>query len=330
MVNWFYDKYKGRYEYRGADAVVGKIAQHVTVLIAILFLALAVRAGAEEFDFFAKYKDPNRLDLRRIPDTDHRAMVILCADKTTVKLGEPVLVNLYMFYTGVFVSDIDFQIVVDEDRFLFKDANGVNPPYIEWPLIPIGCRYCSYDSDYETVLKIKHFQRHIDISDKYLLTEPGRYTVQFLGDYDSSKQIVFQSSNELVLIVEPGELQPADKLIAQVLPVCPKDWRICKGHENGKLVAPAHRKGVPGTLIHLQSPDGVIGCTGTMTLWQTNVPAELASDDKAKERYPEGPAEYLGQGPNGYLYAYVCLNPKSKHKWEDPIGTLKNALVTGK
>jgi len=252
--------------------------------------------------------------------------VTLLADETTVKLGEPILVSLELLYTGT-EPCMYYTSLSGCDDFIVRGADAAEVPYIGgYPSSFLG--RLSLDSQ-ETVC----LEEGIELSHLYLFQAPGQYIVRFRGGgggaLAGNTYIPFPPSNELVLTVEPGEMPPIDKLIVQVLPLCPEGWYLYKSFRSETEVAPAHRRKVPGAYIHLRwfPTTGLNSDAGSVFLWQTDEIADMDWDDEAMERYPKGPAEYLGKGEFGHLYAYTMMNPKGAHKWEDPVATLKTLLI---
>jgi len=266
------------------------------------------------------------------PDSNKNAedfKVILRAVHTTVKLGEPVLVNLSMKYTGREPSTYDSQSVAENGGFCISGPDGAALAYIGGTCQTFGMERTIRPG--ETV----SLRESVILSNDYLFQKPGDHTVQFMGAFGGCGTIPFPASNRVVITVEPGEMPLGDKLISQILPVLPKGWLAVK-FPGWAEVEPAHRRKVHGGEVCLESvpSSGLIADVSRVTIWQTDERAKLLSHSErqdgsrnAVKYFPNGPAVYLGKGAFGYLYVYTNLRPRGTPDWEDPVATLRAALV---
>lgn len=318
------------------------------LIVAVLFACRTVRC--EEVD---KAKRMRELLGARAEGVT----VILSTEKPTVRLGEPIKVNLDMRYDGAQPHQYDSQSVAVHDSFDIKGAKGNTLRYIEPPAQTGGGPRDIQPG--ETVA----IRRGVDLTDKYLFQEPGQYTIQFLGDSGAISKIGFPPSNTVTLVVQPGEMPPVDKLVAQVLPLCPKGWIVAKSSRDIVRVAPLGRSEVSGAQVWILFMTGCIGDESSITFWQTGettdaIPASHQDPQKNREGInglfgdipvinvmpqdlkknhegtneflSESPCEYLGRGSYGHLYVSYKLKPEAKQSWPDPIKSLKAVLVPAK
>jgi len=287
------------------------------LIVAALFACRTVRC--EEVDKAKRMREP--LGARAEGVT-----VILSTEKPTVRLGEPIKVNLDMRYEGTQPYQYDSQSVAVHDSFDIKDAKGNTVRYIG------GCPQTAGGPKDIRPGETVAIRRGIDLTDKYLFQEPGQYTIQFLGDCGG-----FPPSNQVTLLIQPGEMLPVDKLVAQVLPLCPKGWIIGKSSRDIVRVTPRGRSEVLGAQVVIIFLARCITDMSIITLWQTGettgvISANQEDPKKNHERTNEflgkSSCEYLGLGLYGYLYASCELKkPDAKQSWPDPIKSLKAALV---
>ncbi len=140
-----------------------------------------------------------------------------------------------------------------------------------------------------------------NITDEYLITEPGTYRVRFrAGNYGMSPDSRFPASNTLTITIAPGTPSKKDLLLAALTDIAPANVHISRGWEEEP---PFGREAVAGFSV-------MVGY-GDITLWQT----EEETPFKPGKQFPSRPdSEYLGRSPAGDHY-YASFFPRGNDVW---------------
>jgi hypothetical protein len=255
----------------------------------------------------------------RSPRKDYEDVkLILTADKTTAKLGEPILVSISMKYDGPEPSTYDDQAIGANDCFVVTGPDGKSVPYIGERLQTVGGG--KKISPGESVCLTKG----LDLSWKYLFNKPGQYTVK-CGRCFGVARVRFLESDDLKFSIEQGEMLSIDKLVERLLSICPKGWYISKtGQRSGW--------GKPGVCWVLIQQSVAISNEdkSTVAVCQTEEPVEPKGmswyEYREKKRLVR---HYLGKGPFGHLYVSLNLKSAGSPNWADPVADLMRGLITG-
>jgi len=144
---------------------------------------------------------------------------------------------------------------------------------------------------------------NLNITEDYVITEPGKYTIRFRGP----------SYNVIGFEIKPGTPDERDVLIASLYDILPDpNWQIIKGlREN----IPAGRKNAEGNAVVLYRIRSRI----RVMLWQTKSEAEI-------DEHGEDPqtSDYLGKNASGYFY--ITAPPKALEYWPTMKADIVKAL----
>lgn len=231
---------------------------------------------------------------------------VVSAVHPTVKLGDPVLVNLALRNDGKEAARIDAQMIGHHGSIKVLDPMGNQLAYVGAPYQTAAHVVTLKPS--ETVT----FRRDIDLTTTYVFERPGAYSIVCRsGHYDGVRD-----SEPIQVIVGPGKLSPSDASIARMLARRPEGWHIYKHYESIARVRPAGRHEVRGGVIYVwwKSSHTV---ENKVRLWLTDEPSELdPSNDSHLVEFPKGASEYWGKTEFGHLYVYIDLD--ALHFAEDP------------
>jgi len=152
---------------------------------------------------------------------------------------------------------------------------------------------------------------HLDLTDKYILQKPGRYSVRFKGGVSG-----LPDSNTITIDVSPGQLTELDKAVIQLLPIRPKGWYVTKSAHSQKEVTPFGRPAVVGYDAHI-CRDYMRG--EAVYVWLTKAPTE-----NDPQQNPPVKSEYLGRSQG--LYVYVAVASATPALWPNAIEEVARAL----
>ncbi len=240
------------------------------------------------------------------------ASVVLSTDAPTIRLGEAIVVDLYLENGGSEPFQYDDQAEGEHDAFIIHDVVGNAVRYIELPYQTSGGSTTIRPGE-RTLMKT------IDLTDKYLFEKPGVYTIQCQG-FDR-----FPDSNELVVTVADGEVALVDQLIVRVLPLLPEGWKVAKSPREKQNVSKGWNDSAGDVVTlgqHLAEMRWHL-----VRLWRMDELVELAPAPNAEERKSAEPSVYLGSTDVGHIYVGFQYDPEFDTTWEDPVGTLSCALI---
>jgi hypothetical protein len=149
----------------------------------------------------------------------------------------------------------------------------------------------------------------LDLTDKYLFQKAGRYSIRFTGAGTG-----LPDSRPLTVELTPGQLSEFDRVVACLLPLCPKGWRVAKDAQGE--VAPFGRARAEGFALHL--------CHNHMRgeavyLWSTRAEAKTEPTQT-----PRVKVESLGRAGGRYVYAAVDRN--TPPLWPTAVEDISRAL----
>lgn len=236
---------------------------------------------------------------------------ILTVTNSNVKVGEPIQVSLSLKYTGTADATYDAQSACAYDAFLVTSQSGGSVHYI-------GGSGQTGGSPRKIVPgQTMSINENLDLTERYLFYERGRYLIQFRGDNGAFGGIVFPKSNQIVVDVSEGEVTEVDAMILRLLPVCPQDWVIGKTARNTRDVTPYGRRAVPGCGVFL-SRNYMQG--EMVVVWQTT-----EGSSETGEGRDNISVQYIGEA--NHRHFYVALASKAQSVWPSVLENLKDVLL---
>jgi hypothetical protein len=156
---------------------------------------------------------------------------------------------------------------------------------------------------------------HLDLTDKYVLEKPAKYSVRFKGAVSG-----LPDSNTLTFDVAPGQLTELDQAVIRLLSIRPKGWYVTKSPRTQHEVTPFGRSPAAGYDAHI--------CRNYMRgeavyLWLTKVPTE--TDPKQN---PPLMSDYLGRAHG--LYFYVAIASATPALWSNALEDITRVLQIAK
>jgi len=149
----------------------------------------------------------------------------------------------------------------------------------------------------------------LDLTDKYLFQNPGRYVIRF-----SEKWTSLSNSPAIAIEITPGRLSEFDAVVASLLPVCPDGWHLAKDGR-GEITPFGHAR-ASGFVLHL-SRNYMRG--EVVLLWFTKEEAKVDPNQQ-----PRGKVEYLGRARGLFVYASVGENTPAL--WPTATEVISHAL----
>ena len=209
------------------------------------------------------------------------------AAKQTVRLGDPIVVSVRVTNQTSEVVVASRRSATAFDCFKVTGPGGERLRYIGFDGQVIADRVDVRPFSTVTIAE------ELDLTDKYLFQNPGRYSIRFSGKWTG-----LSNSPPIAIEVTPGRLSEFDDVAVSLLPVCPEGWRLAK--DGRGEVTPFGRSRVPGFALHL--------CRNHMRgeavlLWFTKEEAKVEPDPQ-----PRGKSEYWGRAWGLLVYASVGEN----------------------
>jgi hypothetical protein len=176
-----------------------------------------------------------------------------------------------------------------------------------------------------------------DLTDQFLLIEPGSYTVQYRGtEAKGDTNTGVPPSGKITIEMRPGIVTTSMKVSARLVAILPKGWDLSLADRdskvwNGRIAPPGWESG-PGTYVALEN-DTVLEPSENVQIWVaedrlawTGTQRSSAVSPFASEKTVEldDAAAYLGKGSDGYVY---WILPKEAEKaWPGIRARVKGAL----
>lgn len=227
--------------------------------------------------------------------------ILLAAEKPSVRLGEPMKVSVRVTNQAPQEAEAS-RSATAFDCFEVTGPDGKTLPYVGFDgqimLNPVQVPPAS------TVPL-----GDLDLTDKYLFEKTGRYSIRFTGGGTG-----LRGSLPLLVEVTPGQLSEFDRVVACLLPVCPKGWHLAKD-AHGE-VTPFGRSPVEGFALHL--------CHNHMhaeAVYLWFVKTEPKTDPA---QTPRVNVESLGRARELYVYAGVDKNTPAL--WPTAVEEISRAL----
>jgi hypothetical protein len=169
-----------------------------------------------------------------------------------------------------------------------------------------------------------------DISQEYVIADPGTYTIQFReGYYGMSRDSWFPASNVLTFEVQPGEHSKQDGVILALKGILPEGdpeeegWELETRWqpEDDQVVTPLGRISVKGFDVGLVWESSKADAICAVGVWQTEA---MAGEKEGAKAGDEEVSEYLGQGAWGHFYAVIPT--QAEQLWPAIRQDVKKAL----
>ncbi len=212
-------------------------------------------------------------------------------------VGQPMLFHLVMKNAGTDIKWYDHQ-AISHNALQIKDANGNEAYYKQGSFQTAGS-----EQPIDTGEIVSLFENR-NITREYVITKPGKYTIQFRGgNYGMSIDSTFPPSNIIEFEIRSKGPSQEDILISSLSAVLPKArWQLTPdwNHEDGTPLGRDPVKGFSiGIVRHAKLKVNVV----SMTLWQTETPSDISRKQKEGENKV---SEYLGyRSSDQYYYAYI-------------------------
>ncbi len=231
--------------------------------------------------------------------------IVIAAEKPIVRLGDPIRVSVRVTNQAPQEAQVD-RSATAFGCFEVTDSDGHALPYVGFdgqvminPVqVPPGSTVNLAD---------------LDLTDKYLFQKAGRYSIRFTRGGTG-----LPGSRPITVEVTPGQLSESERVVACLLPLCPKGWHLAKD-AHGE-VAPFGQSRAEGFVLHL--------CRNYMQgeavyLWFTSTEPKI---DPAQT--PRVKVQSLGRARGYYIYAAVDKN--TQPLWPTAVEEISRALQLAK
>jgi hypothetical protein len=226
------------------------------------------------------------------PENGYVTQMIAQSDEYAV--GKPMKFGLVLKNVSDSLKWYDHQ-AIKQNTLTIKSEYNNEPYYKVGPFQTAGGPHPIDKGEIITLFE------NLNITDEYVITKSGKYTIQFRGGncgigIDSN----FPPSNIIEFEVKPGTPDERDLLISSLIKSFPAiRWHTATSHMN-RRDTPSGRKNAEGISVwFLQSLPNTKGGV-IVTLWQTKTPAEV------NEQGTDSPvSDYLGKNTSGYFYITI-------------------------
>jgi hypothetical protein len=202
---------------------------------------------------------------------------LIPADDTYV-VGKPMLFHLVM-------QNVSDEVKWYDDQGLAHPSFNIIGPDGNKILTKVGPFQTAGDEEPIDTGEIVTLMESRDITDEYVLTEAGTYSIQFSAGWPESNSIIFE--------VQPGTPKQEDVLILSLSSVIPDPCFLHKGWETtpqGRQAIQAVSLGIFCRNIHRM--------TGETFLWQTDKIVDISSEQAETVKV----SEYVGKNESGHIY----------------------------
>jgi hypothetical protein len=229
---------------------------------------------------------------------------VLDLEDNSPRLGDPIKLSLKV------KNDTDHELRADKsatafDCFELTTPDGQAATYVGF-MGQIGSSLIPVPAGESVTLA-----EHLNLTDKYVLQRPGRYSVRFKSGVSS-----LPDSNTITFDVSPGELTELDKALIRLLPIRPKGWYVTKSPCSQKEVRPFGRVAVAGYDAHI-CRNYIRG--EAVYIWLTKVAA--ANDPKQDSLMK---SDCLGRAQG--LYVYVTVGHATTTLWPTAVEDVSRVL----
>lgn len=225
-------------------------------------------------------------------------------------VGEPMKFSLVMrnvsgtlkWYDSQGLFRVPFVVKKSDGKEVYKKTAPVQTVGSERPL----------DTD-----EIVTLFEDVDISNDFVITEPGAYTIQFQeGSYGMDADGWFPASNTVEFEALSGKPKMEDVLIEKLSEIPPKEWYLVGANWD----RPSDASALPpeiGFVTHAIDKGRYI------YLWRTDHPIDISSINSGMPW--EKTTGYLGQADLGHFYIEIPTD--AEHLWPTFREDIKKALA---
>jgi hypothetical protein len=241
------------------------------------------------------------------------ATQLICQSKKFV-VGKPMKFGLVLKNIDNSLKWYDHQ-AISHNSLMIKDPNANEVYYKKGPFQTSGTDHPIDRGEIVTLFEDRN------ITDEYLITKPGRYSIQFRGgNYGAAVDSTFPSSNIIKFEVKEGTLPKEDRIISQLIEILPnKKWQLARSSDPSSE-APSGREKVKNTFAcSLLRVAGLKKDVVTVRLWITPKRTKVK-----KRREDERVSEYLGK--TAYGHAYILAPQNVEEYWPTAGQDIFNAL----
>lgn len=255
-----------------------------------------------------------------------------------IPLSEEFVVGKPMLFGLLLKNDTDTIKWFDSQGILHSCFKVVGPN--EAPVLCIQHVFSTmgYELPIDTG-EIAILSEHRDISGEYVMTQPGKYSIQIDGhNYGIGLPDTFPKSNVVEFEVQPGPGKSPDRLHGKLASIArPPHWYLYSGWRTG--AGPAGREKVESLVFAFTYMKKLQNLADYyVPVWVTKTPARLQKDKGATAQtmaqqsaksmlYQESPAQtshYLGENRDGYFYA--TISEQARNDWPGIIKDLRKGL----
>jgi hypothetical protein len=238
------------------------------------------------------------------------------AERQNVRVGDPIRVSVSVTNQSAQALEVDGNGTAF-DCFEVSDPDGQRLPYVGSGGMVRAKR--ATVAPFSTVMITKA----LDLTDKYVFDRPGRYSVRFNQPMRAPKREMFpfptvywlpSGSRAITIEVTAGQLSELDQVIAALLPIRPKGWRVAKA-ARGEVV-PSGRSRVPGFAVDVYRS---LRVGESVPLSFTKAEAKLDPNSEVR-----GTSEYMGR-MRGF-FVYCALDNKTRTFWPTVTEDICRAL----
>lgn len=212
----------------------------------------------------------------------------------TYTVGQPMNFHLLLTNVSSQAQWYDAQ-AVSQNSFKIEGPQGKDAHYKAGTFQTFGGQAPLAPGEIVTLMQDK------DITETYIITEPGRYKIRFLeGSYGMGS--AFPSSNGVEFDVQEGTPHKQDVFILSLIDILPDShWRITKGWN----YPPGWREDVPNVSVDFEYNNRIFA-----TLWQTDQEARVRQGTDEKTA-----SEFLGTDADGHFYYLLLKDDDATKQW---------------
>jgi len=212
--------------------------------------------------------------------------------ETSYSLDRPMRFRLEMQNVGSKTVRSDPQQVDVNNSMIIRDLGGKELPYIA----PV-CQTLGGPRPLKPGEQVVLFDE-LDITEQYLVTKPGQYTVQFRGQDQAFGEVPIPPSNTIRIRVAAGPLRTSRAIASHLVAVAPEArWKLSVVSEGE--VTPSGRSSTRGVLLYLVRWATLKSDLVFVHIWVTEGPTDAV--EKRTEQTATI-AEHLGHSQWGDIY----------------------------
>ncbi|MBN1516512.1 hypothetical protein JXA32_08070 [Candidatus Sumerlaeota bacterium] len=238
---------------------------------------------------------------------------ILSAETQTVRMGEPINLTMTLKYDLEEEIPYDDQGIDVHDNYTVIDPDGNQAPFIGG--IVSTASFGQPKIKPNTTITLFS---GMDLTDLYLIDQAGKYTIAFRGYRGQLGRFGHYppSSNKLIIDVAKGEISPEDKMVRQLLAICPESWCVAQSKQGARNMVSLNRQKASGIYASFQHKWGE-----HVGVYQ--IQKRIYSIENSGDNY-----KYLGQGQWGHVY--IRWGYKTEEAWPTFMVDISDVLVRRK